>query len=213
MKTKFSHSRNRFLNPYRNGICLRSFFMRHFFLSSLIFSLFLPDFAHGLIYKFIDENGVLHFTNVPDSSFFKRHRVHSNRYYNRRDFDSIILSAAETYGLSFSLLKAIITVESSFNPGAVSKKGAMGLMQIMPQNLSFLKIQDPFDPTENIMGGAKYLKMMLKRYKGDYKLALAAYNAGPKKVDNYNGIPPYRETMNYVRKVLKYYNIYQTRTQ
>jgi soluble lytic murein transglycosylase-like protein len=97
-------------------------------------------------------------------------------------------------------------VESDFNSLAVSKKGAMGLMQIMPQNIKTLRIKDPFNPRENIMGGGTcYFKQLLNRFDGKIKLALAAYHAGPNNVDRYKRIPPFKETEDYVRRVMKYY--------
>jgi soluble lytic murein transglycosylase len=108
------------------------------------------------------------------------------------------------------LLKAIIKAESDFNPRAVSKKGAMGLMQIMPENIKAMNISNPFDPLENILGGARYFREMLDRFKGHLSLSLAAYNAGPTAVERYNNqIPPYKETENYIERVLKFYSSYQ----
>ena len=104
-------------------------------------------------------------------------------------------------GLSFHLLKALIRVESNFDSQAVSKAGAMGLMQIMPENIKALKIRDPFDPRDNILGGALYLKTLIERFEGKLPLALAAYNAGPSVVDKYQAIPPIKETEEYVHKV------------
>jgi soluble lytic murein transglycosylase len=108
------------------------------------------------------------------------------------------------------LVKAIIKAESDFNPKAVSKKGAMGLMQIMPQNFQDLQIENPFDPRENIMGGTRYFKYLYDRFDGKLALSLAAYNAGPTAVDHYNkSIPPYKETEQYVERVLRYYRNYR----
>jgi soluble lytic murein transglycosylase len=108
-----------------------------------------------------------------------------------------------------SLLKAIIKAESDFNPRAVSKKGAKGLMQLMPENIRAFRVEDPFDPRENIMGGTRYFKRMITRYGGKLSLAIAAYNAGPEKVDQYQSVPPYNETQNFVKRVLKYYRVFQ----
>ncbi len=165
------------------------------------------------IYLYIDSEGVLHFTNTPTSNNYKVYMRESimrrKALYNIQSYDDVISEAAKKHGLSSSLLKALIHVESYFNPRAVSKKGAMGLMQIMPENLQSLNINDPFDPWENIMGGASYLKSMLNRFSGQLPLALAAYNAGPTAVERYRDIPPYPETENYVRKVMKYFNLYK----
>lgn len=122
----------------------------------------------------------------------------------QESMDAIFEEAAATYGISVNLLKAVAKAESNFNPSAVSKAGAMGVMQLMPGTASSLGVTDPFDARQNIMGGAKYLKMNLDRYGGDVSLALAAYNAGPNSVAKYGGIPPYQETQNYVKKVCSY---------
>jgi len=165
------------------------------------------------IYMYIDSNGILHFSNVPTSSqyriYIKERPGRDLGSANPRSFDRIIREAAQTHGLSEPLLKAIIKAESNFNPRAVSKKGAKGLMQIMPKNFNSLNIRNPFNPRENIMGGAKYFKQMHTRYKGKLPLALAAYNAGPHMVDKYKSIPPFPETRNYVEKVMKYYYVYK----
>jgi len=168
---------------------------------------------HADIYMYRDANGVLHFTNVPTSPNYE---IYVKERVKRRDnthsstqYDHLITRASRRHGVSFSILKAIIRAESGFNPRAVSKKGAMGLMQIMPENVQILRINDPFDPWDNIRGGAQYFKEMLNRYSGQLPLALAAYNAGPTAVDQYNNIPPYPETRQYVKKVLKFYNAYR----
>ena len=166
------------------------------------------------IYRYIDENGVMHFTNTPTSSvnnyrIFVKEKPRVNRWYSSEKYDDLISDASERYGVSFPLLKAIIKAESDFDPFAVSKKGATGLMQIMPQNFELLGLEDPFDPWQNINAGARYFKQMYDRFKGKLALSLAAYNAGPTAVDRYNTIPPYEETEEYVRRVLKYYYNYK----
>lgn len=162
------------------------------------------------IYMHIDSSGVVHFTNVPTSSNYKLYmKERKEKTIARKStsrYDHIIKKAHQRYGVDFSLIKAVIAVESDFNPRAVSKKGARGLMQIMPDNYRHLQINDPFNPTQNIMGGTLYLHRMLKRYHYKLPLALAAYNAGPTAVDKYNRIPPYQETQNYVKKVMKTYS-------
>ncbi len=120
------------------------------------------------------------------------------------DIDYIIKEKADKYNLDESLIKAVIKAESGFNPNAVSKAGASGLMQLMPGTARGLGVEDIFDVEQNIEGGAKYLRGMLDRFDGDKSLALAAYNAGPNAVKRYGGIPPYQETQNYVKRVLSY---------
>jgi len=165
------------------------------------------------IYKYRDKNGVLHFSNVPTSSKYRLYMRKKNtaRFYidSTDQYDPIIIDASNRHQVSFSLLKAIIRTESGFDHRAVSKKGALGLMQIMPANIKALDINDPFNPRENIMGGARYFKQLYKRFNGNLDLALAAYNAGPKAVERHKKIPPYRETRAYVKKVLRYYQQYQ----
>lgn len=116
-------------------------------------------------------------------------------------YNDAIAEAAELYKLDPNLIRAIIRAESAFNPFAVSRAGAQGLMQLMPAVSEELSVLDPFDPRQNIFGGARYLRQLLDRNDGNLDLAVASYNAGPGAVDRYNGIPPYRETRNYVKKV------------
>jgi soluble lytic murein transglycosylase-like protein len=119
------------------------------------------------------------------------------------DLDGTIRAAANREGLDAGLLRAVIRQESAFDPCAVSPKGAMGLMQLMPATAAGLGVADPFDPHENVSAGARFLRTLLDRYKGDLPLALGAYNAGPGRVDAFGAIPPIPETVDYVRKILK----------
>lgn len=120
------------------------------------------------------------------------------------DFNEIIRNQATQNGIDANFIKAVIKTESGFNPNARSTAGAMGLMQLMPQTAQSLGVLDPYNPEQNVEGGAKYLKKLLSKYDGDKEMALAAYNAGPGTVDKYGGIPPYKETQNYVKKVLEH---------
>lgn len=121
-------------------------------------------------------------------------------------FRSLIKSAAESAGIEEGLLDALVAAESSYDPNARSSAGALGLSQLMPATAKAMGVINPFDPAENLNGGAKYLASMLQRFGGDTKLALAAYNAGPGAVEKYNGIPPYAQTQAYVQKVLALYS-------
>lgn len=163
------------------------------------------------IYTYIDREGTLHFTNTPVRSDDKIKIREVPYLLNRRDkpltrqYDYHIAQAALAFEVPFSLIKAMIKVESDYNPVAVSRAGAMGLMQIMPENIKAFGISNPFDPEENIMIGTQYFKSLFDRFKGNLSLALAAYNAGPTCVEKYECIPPYEETQEYVKKVLDYY--------
>ncbi|MCK9275508.1 MAG: lytic transglycosylase domain-containing protein [Syntrophales bacterium] len=162
---------------------------------------------------YIDEEGVYNFTDQPASSKYKLYIKDWSRAQNKvkrvAQFDETIEAAARAHGIESHLLKAVVKAESDFNPRAVSKKGALGLMQIMPENIQKLEIENPFDPYDNIMGGARYLKELLRRFDGNLPLALAAYNAGPGHVEKLQGIPPFEETEIYVQRVLKYYEFFK----
>jgi soluble lytic murein transglycosylase-like protein len=177
-----------------------------------------PFPVYADIYVNIDSQGVLHFTNTPTSPNYKifiREKPplpsNSDVTDGSNSYDDLITEASESHGVPFSLLKALIKIESDFNPRAISSAGAKGLMQIMPENIKALNINDPFDPWENIMGGTRYLKQLIRRFDGKLPMALAAYNAGPNMVDRYKRIPPFEETENYVEKVMEYYSIFKER--
>jgi soluble lytic murein transglycosylase-like protein len=189
-------------------------FKRNIIVVVLVLSLVYVNPVFSDIYMYIDSKGVVHFTNAPTSNDYKlyikeKKQRTKSRQVSTKKYDDIIKKAQKKYGVEFSLIKAVIKVESGFNPKAVSKRGAKGLMQIMPDNYKNLDVKDPFNPSQNIMGGTLYLQRLLVRYEYKLPLALAAYNAGPHAVDKYKRIPPYKETQNYVRKVMKTYSSYK----
>jgi soluble lytic murein transglycosylase len=166
--------------------------------------------SYADIYKYTDENGISYFTNTPQGNIYRKittvgrkdisrpeSKTRANRYY-----DQIIESKSLKYNIKPSLINAVITVESDWNPEAISKKGAIGLMQLMPSTAKDMQIENPFDPEENIEGGTRYLRYLLNRFNEDINLALAAYNAGPAMVERFGGIPSISETKNYVKKVV-----------
>ena len=185
----------------------------------LLLSVHTGSVATADIYKYEDTEGVLHFTDAPTDHRFKifmrdikkdqqlrtNFRL-SSCARNPKEFESIINSCSLEYGVDNALVKAVIQAESGYNPNAVSRKGASGLMQLMPQTARDLKVSNSLDPAENIRGGVRYLKFLLDTFKGDVQMALAAYNAGLGKVAKYGGVPPYQETRNYVSKVMSYHN-------
>ncbi len=125
-----------------------------------------------------------------------------------RRFESTVHSISHRYGVDPDLVWAVMKAESNFNPHARSPKGARGLMQLMPGTARQYKVLDLHDPAENINGGVRYLRVLLDRFDGDVRLAVAAYNAGPRTVERYRGIPPYSETRTYVQRVFAYYQLY-----
>ncbi len=180
-------------------------------LTAVFLGSFLPGMAWGDFYSFTDRNGVVHFTNVPTTAKFRwlmpeRGSTGRPEYVS---FDELIRDAAYRYGVDPELVKAVIKVESDFNPYVVSKDGAMGLMQLMPETARTMGVRDPYDPAENIMGGVKFLSHLLKRFNGRTHLAIAAYNAGETAVLKYRSIPPFQETRLFVKKVLDYHRIYK----
>jgi hypothetical protein len=180
------------------------------------FILFTVTVASADIYKYIDENGVICYTDTPFGKKAKKvikENTNSTPFQQLAKIDSrgatyhrIVHEKATEYNIDPSLIKAVIKTESNWNHRAISRKGAMGLMQLMPSTANDMDVRNPFNPEENIEGGTKYLKYLLKRFDGDLVLALAAYNAGPKIVEKFGLVPPITETRQYVHKVLSLYN-------
>ena len=172
----------------------------------------LSPLCFGDIYRYKDERGVWHFSNIKSDSrfrvFMRTPNYHKPAKQYIRDYDSAINRASKQFRVEPSLIKAVIRAESDFDHTAVSYKGAQGLMQLMPETASEMEVRDAFNPEENILGGTRYLSLMLDRFRNNLKMALAAYNAGPERVEEYRGIPPYPETQTFVERVLKYYDQY-----
>jgi soluble lytic murein transglycosylase-like protein len=188
--------------------------MRHILGVSIFLGLFLALCpARADIYRYVDENGVIHFTNVPAD---KRYRVYiasgsSVSRYDRALHEPIIREMSARYRVDSDLVRAVIKAESDFNPNAVSNKGAKGLMQLMPETAQDMQVRNIFSPRENVEGGVKYLRRLLDMFNNNLSLTLAAYNAGENVVkDNNNAIPPYPETIDYVQRVLRFLRNYKT---
>jgi len=184
------------------------------------------------IYSFKDENGVVHFSNLPDDKRYKLIRreagsapapvaapavaaaanVYMPAEESIRRFSPIVDTASRLHGVDAALIHAVISAESGYNPSALSKAGAMGLMQLMPQTAKRYGVTNIMDPVQNITGGVRYLRDLLSMFNGNLELAIAAYNAGENAVIKYgNKIPPYAETVQYVPKVLGFYRKFQSR--
>jgi soluble lytic murein transglycosylase-like protein len=184
--------------------------------------------VHAEIYSFTDENGVMHFSNIPTDSRYvpfagsgsdRAGKQITVRPAGRRpesavkgQYGQIIETIARTYALESALIHAVVSAESGYNSTAMSKKGAVGLMQLMPETAQRYGVTDRFDPVQNLHGGARYLSDLLRMFNGNLSLALAGYNAGENSVVKYGyQIPPYAETRTYVPKVLDLYKKYQLR--
>jgi soluble lytic murein transglycosylase-like protein len=176
--------------------------------------------ANAKIYTYMDAQGSRHYTDVPDNNRYRllvlspQDRTTSGDRYDAQvlarasQYDSIIEHAAIAAAVEPNLLRAVIVVESGFNSHAVSKRGAVGLMQLMPATASRFGVSNPYDARQNVHAGARYLKFLIDRFGHDIRLALAAYNAGEEAVDRNGGqIPPFSETMAYVPRVLKIYKM------
>jgi soluble lytic murein transglycosylase-like protein len=179
----------------------------------------LPGLAHADIFAFTDSNGVTHFSNVPSDSRFKLLIAASpdpaaavapgkkvDWLARSAKYDQAIAGAAKANTIQAALVRAVIVVESGFNPHAVSKRGAVGLMQLLPATARRYGVQDIYDPEQNIRAGTRYLSDLLTRFDSNLELALAAYNAGEEAVERYGRhIPPYAETLAYVPSVMRVY--------
>jgi soluble lytic murein transglycosylase-like protein len=176
--------------------------------------------AAAKIYTYLDDQGVRHYTDVPDNFRYRLlvlsplDRTLSGERYDAQllaratQYDGLIEGAASAASVEANLLRAVIVVESGFNPRAVSKKGALGLMQLMPATAARFGATNAMDPRQNVAAGARYLKFLMDRFGHNVRLALAAYNAGEEAVDRNGGqIPPFTETMAYVPRVLKFYKM------
>ena len=181
--------------------------------------------AHSKIYTYLDSDGVRHYTDVPDDNRYKLLALSSHDITQSGDhydpvvlaratqYDSIIEKAAMTAAVEPNLLRAVIVVESGFNSRAVSKRGAVGLMQLMPATASRFGVSNPYDARQNVHAGARYLKFLIDRFGHDVRLALAAYNAGEDAVERNGGqIPPFAETQAYVPRVLRIYRMLAAQT-
>jgi soluble lytic murein transglycosylase-like protein len=167
------------------------------------------------IYRYVDEDGVIHFSNVPTHYRFRLYisetKLDYRAYFDR--YDRIIIRAARKHGVDNTLVKAVIRAESDFDKNAVSRKGARGLMQLMPETAKDLAVKDSYDPHENINAGVRDLKRQLNNFQNNVPLALAAYNAGENTVRRYGRIPPYQETRTFDDRVLRYWDEFSLNKQ
>ncbi len=170
--------------------------------------------ASADIYMYKDKSGVVTFTNVPNHTAYRRVLRSANNPLPavgqvNASYDQLILTASGRHSVDADLVRAVIKTESDFNAAARSSKGAMGLMQLMPDTARLHNVLDAYDPVENVEGGVRHLRMLLDRYQGNLELSLAAYNAGSGAVEKHRGIPPFAETKKYVRRVLRFYDSYR----
>ena len=172
------------------------------------------------MYQCTDAQGGVLFTNSPTRAGCRllggSGRLSTAAWLESGDparFDDFIFSSSQRYGVDAALVRAVVKVESDFNEGARSNKGAQGLMQLMPETARLHNVGNAYDPEENIEGGVRHLRLLLDRYQGDVQLTLAAYNAGIQAVEKYRGIPPFSETKEYVRRVLNYLQRYSKNGQ
>lgn len=203
---------------------------RVLYIMATLLTVMVCERARADIFQYTDDDGVVHFTNVrpqrsrgwrtvirggdgPERTSATRDRVpardRSPERYSR--YDAYIREASRLYQIPESFIRAIMRVESDFDPNVVSRVGAMGLMQLMPNTAASMGVRNPFDPRENILGGTRYLRILANGFSGDLVLTVAAYNAGQGAVQRYRGVPPYEETRRYVQKVLR--NYYAFRAQ
>ena len=188
-------------------------------ISVVLFSLlFIVSTASSDIFKYIDENGVTCYTDAPLEKKNQKVLVEKSKpepaekcksgkkLVLNTDYNSYVQKSARKYEIEPELIHAVIRTESNGNQRAVSKKGAMGLMQLMPSTASDMNVGNPFNPEENIEGGTRYLRYLIEKFNGNLTLAIAAYNSGPKTVERYGNVPPISETRQYVDRVLALYN-------
>lgn len=177
----------------------------------MLFSLFfIASTASSDIFKYIDENGVICYTDAPFGKKTEKVLAQKSKIENNIVFDNsysqYVQKSARKYEIEPELIHAVIRTESNGNHRAISRKGAIGLMQLMPSTANDMNVGNPFSPEENIEGGTRYLKYLLEKFKGNLTLALAAYNSGPGTVEKYGSVPPITETRQYVNKVFSLYN-------
>jgi soluble lytic murein transglycosylase-like protein len=169
------------------------------------------------IYSFVDARGLSHFSNAPTDPRYKKIAVAGRPvarvFLSYKGVHKAITQHSEQHGVDPALVRAVIKAESSFNAGAVSRKGAIGLMQLMPRTARAFHLSDPYDPQQNISGGVRHLRYLLDRFQGNIPLALAAYNAGETRVSRGGRIPQIVETREYVRRVLRYYKEYRQKDE